>query len=249
MQKDWKCPLDDTESVRLAQDIDRQGYGVLRKYLREEELESARMLAIAAVTAAKGEYVCFTGYEALVGTVLSELPQSPAFKDLCRRLYELGTGHTAPEVQFYQIFRCLHGNTGQEHSYRFHYDSYVLTALLAVAIPETGLRGNLLIIPKPRPIRRWYIVNVLDKIIVSNALAQLKFQRAARRGSPMVAVKMQPGDMYFFWGYRSIHTNEPCDANKLRATALFHYGDPHQNSRARALVRRVRWYAKHLLHC
>ena len=240
MQKDWRCPLDDTESARLAQDINRQGYGVLRNYVLEEELESARMLAIAAVNAAKGEYVCFTGYEALAGTVLGELPQSPTFKDLCRRLYELGTGHTAPEVQFYQIFRCVQGTTGREHSYRFHYDSYVLTALLPIAIPKTGLRGNLLIIPKPRPIRRWYVANVIDKIVVDNALAQLKFRRAARCSSSIVAVKMQPGNMYFFWGYRSIHTNEPCDPDKLRATALFHYGDPHQNSRARALVRRVR---------
>jgi len=51
---------------------------------------------------------------------------------------------------------------------------------------------------------------------------------------------MQAGTICFFWGYRSIHTNEPCDPAKLRATALFHYGDPHLGSRARALIRRIR---------
>jgi hypothetical protein len=240
MQTGWRYHLDDTEAARLAQDIDQQGYGVLRNYVSEDELEPARTLAASAVTDAGGEYVCFTGYDALAGTVLSELPQSPAFTNLCQRLYELGTGHSAPKVQFYQIFRCLQGTTGQRHSYRFHYDSYVLTALLPVAIPETGVRGDLLIIPKPRPIRRRYLTNVLDKVLVENALAQMRFRRAARHGSSTIAIRMQPGNMYFFWGYRSVHTNEPCDPDKLRATALFHYGDPHQNSRARALIRRVK---------
>jgi hypothetical protein len=241
MTRNWECSLAESETLRIAADIDRQGYGALTGYISEEEIEPARAFAVAAVDAAGGQYVCFTGPEAFTGTVLSELPQSPAFKNLCRRLYELGAGEPAPEVSFYQIFRCLNGTTGQKHSYRFHYDSYVLTALLPVAIPEAGLRGDLLIIPSTRPIRRMYLTNVLDKILVDNKVAQLIFRSAARRRSPkIVSIRMRPGNMYFFWGYRSIHTNEPCDPDKLRATALFHYGDPHQNSRSRSLIRRVK---------
>jgi hypothetical protein len=41
---------------------------------------------------------------------------------------------------------------------------------------------------------------------------------------------MSPGDIYFFWGYQSLHGNEPCYASSVRATALFHYADPHENS-------------------
>jgi hypothetical protein len=73
-------------------------------------------------------------------------------------------------------------------------------------------------------------------------LAQRKFLRAARRSST-ISIRMKPGSLYFFWGYRSVHTNEPCDPDKLRATALFHYGDPHQDSRTRALIRRVSEHA------
>lgn len=237
MERGWNRSVTDSEAARIAADINRLGYGILSNYVSEEELESARTLALAAVEASGGEYVCFTGPEALAGTVLSELPQSAAFKDLCRRLYEQGTGETAPEVSFYQIFRCLKGATGQSHSYRFHYDSYVLTALLPVAIPEAGLHGDLLVIPNVRRIRRLYPSNVLDRVLVENKIAQIIFRLAARRRSPkIVAIRLQPCNMYFFWGYRSIHTNEPCDHDKLRATALFHYGDPHQNSQIRALI-------------
>lgn len=41
---------------------------------------------------------------------------------------------------------------------------------------------------------------------------------------------MVPGKLYLFWGYRSIHTNEPCDPDAIGATALFHFADPHSNS-------------------
>jgi hypothetical protein len=47
---------------------------------------------------------------------------------------------------------------------------------------------------------------------------------------------MQPGDLYFFWGYQSLHGNEPCYASSVRATALFHFADPHENS---ALTRAI----------
>lgn len=239
--------IEDTEAIRLAHEIDRQGYGVLTNYVSEVELEPARAFAVAAVNASGGESVWFVGPDALAGTLLSELPRSPAFRSLCQRLYEVGTGKAAPEVPFYQLFRCLQGITGQRDSYRFHYDSHVLTALLPVAIPETGFCGDLLIIPRSRPIRGRYLFNVLDKILVGNALVQKVLRLAARRNSSkIVAIRMQPGHMYFFWGYRSIHTNEPCDPDKLRATALFHYGDPHQDSRSRALITCVAEYAARL---
>jgi hypothetical protein len=244
MSGSWKRRITDAEAARIVADINRHGYGTLGNYVQEEELEPVRAIAHAAVRASGGEYVCFTGPDALAGTVLGQLPQSAAFKDLCRRLYELGANETAPEVDFYQIFRCLQGTTGQSHSYRFHYDSYVLTALLPVEIPEKGLRGDLLVIPSTRRIRRRYLSNVLDKLIVDNKMTQTFLRIAIRRRSlNTVAIRMQPGNMYFFWGYRSIHTNEPCDPDKLRATALFHYGDPHRNSKTRAMIRRAKGHA------
>ena len=237
----WNRLITNSEAARLVADINQRGYAVLSNYVSEKELEPARTLARTAVAASGGEYVCFAGTDALAGTVLGELPRSAAFKNLCQRLYELGTGKTAPEVSFYQIFRCLQGTTGRSNSYLFHYDSYVLTALLPVAIPETGLPGDLLVFPNTRGVRRRYLTNVLDKVLVDNKVTQIVLRAAARRRlGRMTSIKMQPGNMYFFWGYRSIHTNQPCDPDKLRATALFHYADPHQNSRTRALIRRVR---------
>jgi hypothetical protein len=46
----------------------------------------------------------------------------------------------------------------------------------------------------------------------------------------MVSIELQPGNLYFFWGYKSLHTNEPCDSDEIRSTALLHYTDPHEGS-------------------
>ena len=41
---------------------------------------------------------------------------------------------------------------------------------------------------------------------------------------------MWPGAICFFWGYQSLHGNEPCYGSSVRATGLFHFADPHENS-------------------
>jgi hypothetical protein len=165
------------------------------------------------------------------------LAQLPAFRELCRRLYEFATQDSPPDAGFYFVFRCLQGITGQHHSYKFHYDSHVVTALLPVVIPEESPKGDLLIIPRTRPLRRFFISNLVDKIIVGNTITQILLREASLRNRlGILSVKMQPGSVYFFNGYRSVHTSAACTPDKLRATALFHYGDPHENSRLSAVI-------------
>ena len=127
-----------------------------------------------------------------------------------------------------------------EHSLRFHYDSYVLTALIPIEIPTIGPKGDLLIIPNARKIRDSYAANLVDKILIDNSLSQRWLKRKARRGgSEIVRLSLVPGNLYFFWGYRSIHTNEACSPDKVRATALFHYADPHEESRIKKRMNRA----------
>lgn len=244
ISRSWRDPISEAEAASLVADVNQCGYATLADYISEDELEPIRALADASVCASLGGSVILEGSQPFTGTILHELPRSEVFKALCRRLYELGTGTTAPETEFYQVFRCLHGTAGQRQSNLFHYDAYVLTALLPISIPKGRLSGDLMMIPAVRPIRRSYISNVVDNALIRNRLAQrllMETVRHKRLGS--IVIKMEPGRVYFFWGYRSIHANEPSDPDKLRATALFHYGDPHSNSKARTLVNQVKGLA------
>jgi hypothetical protein len=184
-----------------------------------------------AVDRASRETVHLMSPDSFSGSGLEELGRSPGFEKLLHDLYEHGTGRPAVKQDFYQVLRCLSGSSGQKHSLTFHYDSYVVTALVPIEIPSKGRSGDLLIYPNMRKIRSNYLMNVVDKMLLKNALTQnvLRACIRSKRLSP-VRIKMVPGHLYVFWGYRSVHTNEPCDPDAIRATALFHYANPHQPS-------------------
>ncbi|WP_214199625.1 hypothetical protein [Novosphingobium profundi] len=175
--------------------------------------------------------------EPLGGTFLEALREDAAFHAACHAICEQATAGPLPRSAFYQILRCLTGSAQSGHAMRFHYDSYVLTALIPILVPETGT-GRLLLRPPLRPLRRSYLVNVLDKARVDNPLAQALYRRGHARHDPRLQrVALRPGDLYLFWGYRTLHTNEPADDEGIRATALFHYHDPHAHSGVKRALR------------
>lgn len=215
----------------LVDDINKTGYGCIPGFVGQAELERMRAFVAAAVAKSNHQYVGFTGKDMVVGSALDEYADSPVFRDLFRRVYEAGTGRTSPDVVFYQVLRCLTGSTASAHSLNFHFDSYVVTGLIPVEIPQRGQAGDLIMIPNTRGIRKTYAANVFDKILLDNKLTQFALrQLTAMNRLPLTRIKMIPGNLYFFWGYRSIHTNEACDPDKVRATALFHHANPHAGS-------------------
>lgn len=223
----------------LARQISSNGYAVINDFVPPDHLKATQDFVVKAIAENGGEYVGFSGTTKLGGTFLADLPEDPNFVALCRGIYESAIGQPAPDTGFYQILRCLSGTSAQKHSMRFNFDSYVLTALLPVIVPDHGNPGRLVIHPNTRGIRRTYLANLLDKALVDNPLSQVLLQAVYRRGSDrMIRLTLKPGSLYFFWGYRSLHTNEPCDADAIRSTALLHYADPHADSRLKQRLRR-----------
>jgi len=231
--------------VNVVGDMNEVGFGVLPGYLKVADLEDLRQFVETAVAAAGGEYVGFTGAEAVAGTLLEKLSTSPAFRNLLHQVYELGARRPAPNQSLYQVLRCLKGKSGLKHALYFHYDSYVVTALLPVIIPAQGSPGHLVMAPNRRPVRSSYFFNLLDKIILDNQATQFLLRHASGLGLlKLKQIRMVPGNLYLFWGYRSVHANEACDPDKIRATALFHFGDPHADSRLRKFTGRAKRRAK-----
>lgn len=225
----WLSALSDKDVAAIARQINQDGISCIPNFLTTEDLGHMRSFVSATIKRAGQQTVSLKSDE-LAGSGLDDLGNSAEFKALFARLYSIGLGRPAPEVKFYQILRCLTGKSVADHSLIFHYDSYAITALIPVEIPESGRRGDFLIIPNTRGIRSSYLFNLADKAILDNALTQRLLRRRASGGKGMKHVSMVPGGLYLFWGYRSIHTNEPIDEGAVRATALFHYADPHADS-------------------
>lgn len=231
--------LPTSAAAAIAQQIDTHGYAVVEDFVAPEDLSVAQQFVCDAVAASGGDYAGFNGTKDLGGTFLASLPNSPSFNGLCHGIYEKALGQPAPDTGYYQILRCLSGPGVKKHSMRFHFDSYILTALIPIMIPDHGALGRLIIHPNTRPLRRSYLANLADKVLVDNPLTQALLNAAYQRGSKrVVRLTLKPGSLYFFWGYRSLHTNEPCDADAIRATALLHYVDPHADSRFKQVLRR-----------
>jgi len=232
--------LSDRMIRSLALQVERNGYAMLPNYLRPEALEKLQGFVRQQVREAGGEYVALNGQQAVAGTLLGDLPDQAEFMSLLRRLYEQATGKAAPRQGVHQVLRCLAGRTALRESFIFHYDSYVVTLLLPILIPSRGASGHLVMAPNLRRIRPAYALNLLDKLLIDNKLTQLLLKRLFGRGALQLStVEMVPGNLYIFWGYRTLHTNEPCDPENIRSTALFHFGDPHGESWLRRKLGRV----------
>jgi hypothetical protein len=147
---------------RPGRRYEQDGFGVLSGYLEPADLEDLRQFVETAVAAAGGEYVVFTGEEAVAGTLLDKLSASPAFVNLRHQVYEQGSGRAAPNQSLYQVLRCLKGKSGLKHALDFHYDSYLVIALLPVIIPSKGRAGHLVMAPNWRPVRSSYLFNTED---------------------------------------------------------------------------------------
>lgn len=238
MQTDLR-EISDFEAGAFAREITANGYAVIENYIPPHALKELQSFVEIAVRSTGGEYIVFSGRENLADTILSSLPDDPSFQCLCRSIYRHGTSKCPPEQKFYQILRCLSGRSGQKHSMIWHYDSYILTALLPVIMPREGKAGDLILMPNVRPIRKYYIHNLLDKVLIDNKLSQMMFAALYKRKyCKLVYIRLKPGNLYLFWGYRSIHANESCDPHAIRSTALFHYGNPHAEAFLRKLLRR-----------
>ena len=225
---------------RLIADMNRDGYGVIPNYVDGPELESMRTFVGDAIASAGHGYVGFVGRSAVAGSVFADLSESPSFLSLMKSIYEQGSGRPAPEGELYQVLRCLAGETGKAHSLIFHYDSYVVTALIPVEIPNSGQSGDLVMLRPGRGVRRSYLANLFDKLLLDNKASQglLRFLHGKGR-LPVIRVKMTPGNAYFFWGYQTVHANEACDPQAVRATAIYHFGNPHGESNFRTKLRKL----------
>ena len=233
--------LDDTTSARLATDMNKQGYAVLEEALRPEVLQELRNYVEEQAQRHNHQYFAYHGQDQLAGSRLAAAAASTDFRRLLALLHQQGSGEQASSDQVFPVLRCVQGHSGVKESNAFHFDATLLTLLVPLFIPDQGKdRGDLVVFPNLRKVRGNVVLNALEKTFYQNSLSRRVMGWCIERGwlKPQL-LRMVPGNVYFFWGYRSLHANQPCDPAHRRATALFHYGDPHAGSLTTRLILRL----------
>ena len=224
----------------LAGRMDQDGFAVVSNFLTHAALQTARDMVREHLARCRGESFFLMGNSALAGSVLRAIGASDEMRSLLADVFVSGTGMPAPQQPIYQTVRVVAGETQREFAWRFHYDAYVVTALLPIIVPEIPPYGSLVLYPRLRGIRSSVVLNFADKLMLQNKLAcRLAAHAATRRLLGAKTLTVEPGHLYLFWGYQSLHGNEPCAPNAVRASALFHFGDPHAGAAlTRAIERR-----------
>jgi hypothetical protein len=95
---------------------------------------------------------------------------------------------------------------------------------------EPGNSGELVGLFNKRPFRRFVLANIIDKAFGQSQFYRSHILRRLDRTDYLRRVDMKVGNLYLFWGYRSLHGNMPCESGALRATLLLHFGRPHGSS-------------------
>jgi len=220
-------------ATRLGQEMDRNGFAVLPDFLSAAQLRQAQDQVLGEVDRRPSEFFALHGIESMDGTVLGGLGASSAFRQLLADLYRTAAGKPADdEERIFPVIRCLQGQSGRRESHFYHFDGSVVTALVPLFIPEGDSDcGHLISFANIRPVRRSVLANVVEKAVLHNRLSQKLTAFAVQRQllKPMT-IKLVPGNVYLFWGYCSLHANDWCAPHRLRATALYHFGDPHRDS-------------------
>lgn len=230
--------IDEQQVKQLANEINSNGFATLSGAVGEDELAQLRTYTEFHAGLHPGEYFAYHGEQSLAGSLLFTLWADPGFKSLLARLYRQASGGQAPSDQIFPVLRCVQGNQGRRESNSFHFDASLVTALVPIFIPEHGQeRGDLMLFPNVRTVRSWVLFNVIEKVLVQNRFSRRLICMALDRGwFKAKTLQLEPGNIYFFWGYRSLHANRPVSPNLKRATAIFHFGDPHTGSLATQLI-------------
>ncbi|WP_434677254.1 hypothetical protein J3P77_14135 [Pseudomonas sp. R1-18] len=222
----------------LAQDIDTQGFVRLENALSAADLEQLRAFTDSRAATHPGEYFAYHGEAALAESRLASFWTDPSFKQLMAGLFNQAAGRESQSNQIFPVLRCVQGDVGRRESNCFHYDASLVTALIPIYIPVEGEEtGDLMLFPNIRKVRNNVVLNVIEKSLMQNRFGRWLTRQAIERGwaKPRV-LKLQPGDIYLFWGYRTLHANQPCSPNLKRATAIMHFGDPHSGSAATRFI-------------
>ena len=118
------------------------------------------------------------------------------------------------------VVNILVGKKAQEDVTRWHFDATYLTIALPVVMPAPASQGD-------GKFRIWPNVRQFSQSRWRNKLfwnlAKIAFLRRIVKNQ---AINFVPGNLYFFYGFRSYHGTQDLDPNQLRANCLINFGGP-----------------------
>jgi len=141
------------------------------------------------------------------------------------------------------VLRCVNRDTSSQSHLR-HFDSHVLTLLIPLRLAQSGEQNGDLIMYKKQRDSISLVRNVLTKasLVVQQHLPFRARRARVRRdmlSKRCVRVTCEPGNVYSFNGFITMHANLAVDAGERRSL-IIHYYDPGLTAGFRSATRALR---------
>ncbi len=227
--------LNEHDPEAVAHRINENGIDVIENFVSKTALKEAQRSIRESAEKSKMYGDPIDHDAAAKNTFIENWRRAPSFLEFCRSVSCYVHEQIPASPNWRHTLRILTGENCEPNSLLFHYDSYVLTALIPILMPSREETAQLILIPNARPVRRSYLVNVFDKLIVDSPLSQTVLKRR-NENNRLKRVPMVPGNLYLFWGYRSIHANDAFDPEEIRCTAILHFCECHHTSKLKQFL-------------
>lgn len=142
----------------------------------------------------------------------------------------------------YKVLRVVAGENQKSQSHLYHFDAHLITILIPILIPDNTNKknGDLVIFPNIRKAHDFLLLNIIQKILFQNNLMRYFLQmNFIKKIFNYKIIKIQPGRIYIFNGFSSLHGNLEIDINSTRATLLIHSHDIFKKSKLINLNRKI----------
>jgi hypothetical protein len=203
----------------IRKSLDETGMAVLENFIHPDFLRELRT-SVDELTP-----LCYSGDKRkyltaeLRNTGFYEVTFSKYMIQVVNDILEQFNVHVEPD-EIHPVLNILVGEKGQDSVKGWHFDATYLTIAMPIAMPPPGgdRDGKFRIWPNVRPFSQSLWRNRLYCKVAQSAL----FRRTVKN----YAVNFVPGNLYLFYGFRSLHGTDLLDSQQLRANCLMNYGGP-----------------------
>jgi hypothetical protein len=204
----------------IKNDLDTRGIAVLPDFFTLAAMEKMREAVHDRYEICLGGPVRkpLVGGE-LEGSIFFEVAFSDFVQDVCNSIMR-PFGYHVDRSDVHPALNILQGPKARDAIHGYHFDATFLTLAVPVIMPDPTS-------PRPGAFRIWPNVRRF-----SSGWLREKFYSRVMKTSwlrdlfPSLTVNFVPGNLYFFYGFRSWHGTGDLDDQSLRANCLINVGGP-----------------------
>ncbi len=226
----------------IKQNIEKNGFHCFENFINKKELETLRVEIYKKLEENNFQYFFLTS-EYLNNSLLNNINFSSKIKNLLIKILREYGFDSRNDEDLYKVLRVVTGRKSKKVSLDFHFDAHLLTLLIPIIIPnrEDSDNGDLLIIKNLRKLHNKIFLNIAQKIFFQSRffryiLSKKMFTKIFQKEK----LKLVPGNIYIFNGFRTLHANLNINPADVRATCLVHFYDIFKDSNLIRLNRKLR---------